>query len=135
MTSQKSWTETTLDKAVNEVVSSGLFDQPILEARPVWHIEGAILIAECRAGAARYWLVAGADSPTDIIPAHVASTAREVARHFSLKWQLAAEQLRHGTVPRPPDTAPDDLSARVMHLVKCAESLMELVEHESVWVR
>jgi hypothetical protein len=70
MTSQKTWTETTLDNAVNEVVSSGLFDQPILEARPVWHIEGAILIAECRAGATRYWLVAGADSPTDIIPKH-----------------------------------------------------------------
>ena len=101
MTSQKSWTETTLDKAVNEVVSSGLFDQPILEARPVWHIEGAILIAECRAGAARYWLVAGADSPTDIIPAHVASTAREVAQ-IGRSTRLNSS---HSSVSRMPSSA------------------------------
>ena len=134
MTSKKTWTETTLDNAIKEVINEGVFDGPMLEARPVWHITGAILIAECRAGATPYWLVAGADSPTDIVPAHVADTAREAARHFSLKWQLAAEQLRSGAALPPPGTEPDDLAARVKHLVKCAESLMELVEHEPVWV-
>jgi hypothetical protein len=134
MTSPKNWTAETLDAAVAEVISAGIFDEPMLQARPAWQIAGAILIADCQVAASRYWLIAGTDSPTDVIPAHVAGTPREAARHFSLKWQLAAEQLRAGDSVAPQQITPDDLSGRVGHLVKCAESLMELVEHDSVWV-
>jgi hypothetical protein len=133
MTADADWAKKTLESAVNEIISGGLFDDPFLQARPVWQIAGSLLIAECRAREDRYWLIAGNDSPTDLIAGETAASAREAARHFALKWQLAAEKLKAGEVSTPSNLAADDLFKKVAHLVRCAESLYELAEQTSIW--
>ena len=133
MTAEIDWAKQTLESAINEVINRGLFDDPFLQARPVWQIGGSLLIAECRAGEDHYWLIAGNDSPTDLIAGETAVSAREAARHFALKWQLAAEKLKAGEVATPPTLNADELVNKVTHLIRCAESLYELVERPSIW--
>ena len=133
MTADADWAKKTLESAINEIISGGLFDNPFLQARPVWKIDGSLLIAECRAGEDRYWLIAGNDSPTDLIAGDTAVSAREAARHFALKWQLAAEKLKAGEVATPSNLTADELVKRVAHLIRCAESLHELAQQTSIW--
>jgi len=45
-----------------------------------------------------FWVING-DLPTDFTPAHVAETAREAIKHFSLAWQLKAANLREAENP------------------------------------
>ena len=127
------WATSTLESAINEIITEGLFDDLFLQARPVWQMAGSLLIAECQAGEGRYWLIAGNDSPTDLIVREAAVSAREAARHFALKWQLAAEKLKAREVPTPANFAADGLAKKVTHLIRCAESLHELAEQTSIW--
>lgn len=133
MSEMGDWAKQTLDSAISEVIQQGLFSDPLLQARPVWQLPGALLLAECRAGSDDYWLVAGPGSPTDIIRKGAASSAREAARHFSLKWQMAAEQLSVGAVTPPGGQEGSALADRVSELVRNAESLYELVEADHFW--
>ncbi len=133
MTADADWAKKTLESAINEIISGGLFDNPFLQARPVWQIAGSLLIAECRAGEERYWLIAGSDTPTDLIAGETAVSAREAARHFALKWQLAAEQLKVGAAATPANLEADELSKKVTQLICRAESLHELSELNAIW--
>ena len=133
MTADADWAKKTLESAINEIISGGLFDNPFLQARPVWQIGGSLLIAECQAGEDRYWLIAGNDSPTDLIAGETAVSAREAARHFALKWQLAAEQLKVGAAATPANLEADELSKKVTQLICRAESLHELSELNAIW--
>ena len=133
MAESDSWTKQKLDSAIAELINAGLFGDPILQARPAWQIPGALLIAECQVGAARYWLIAGEDSPTDLITARLALNPRAAARHFAMKWQLAAEQLKGGQRQVPEGVDAEMLSQRVQNLIKCAESLAELSAQDALW--
>jgi hypothetical protein len=133
MTGEADWAKQTLESAINEIIDGGLFDDPFLQARPVWQIAGSLLIAECRAGEERYWLIAGNDSPTDLIAGETAVSAREAARHFALKWQLAAEKLQAGEVATPSTLTGDALVNKVTRLIHCAESLYELAGQTAIW--
>jgi len=133
MTGEADWAKSTLESAISEIINGGLFDDLFLQARPVWQIAGSLLIAECRAGEDRYWLIAGSNSPTDLIAGETAVSAREAARHFALKWQLAAEKLKAGEVATPSTVAADELAEKVASLIRCAESLYELAEQTLIW--
>ena len=133
MTEIDDWTKQTLDAALSEVIQQGLFPHPLLQARPVWQLPGALLLAECRAGSEDYWLVAGPGSPTDLITKEAASSAGDAAKHFSLKWQLAAEQLSAGIDASPESQQDNVLAKRVSELVRNAESLHELAEADHFW--
>lgn len=39
-----------------------------------------------------YWVISG-DVPADVLPASVATSAREAIKHFSLSWQLRASNI------------------------------------------
>jgi hypothetical protein len=68
-----------------------------------------------------------------LIAGDTAVSAREAARHFALKWQLAAEKLKAGEVATPSNLTADELVKRVAHLIRCAESLHELAQQTSIW--
>jgi hypothetical protein len=70
------------------------------------------------------WAISG-DLPSDHSAIDVAPTAREAVRHFSLKWQLQAENLLQ---------APDETQhefARI--LIGRSEGLYELYQNEKLW--
>ena len=88
----KSWIDTCIAEAVSELSGQGLMAGIMIEAKPAWVLPHRILIGKLRdpgAWSDFYWFVCG-EVPTDCLPSSVASSPRDVARHFSLKWQLDA---------------------------------------------
>lgn len=70
------------------------------------------------------WAISG-DLPTDHSNFDVAPTARDAIRHFSLKWQLQAENLLKGEDKTQHNFA--------QILVGRAEGLYELHQNEKLW--
>jgi hypothetical protein len=115
------WLREQLDGAVDEIMASGIVKDQIAEARPVWSIANKVLIGQVRVASepkSFIWVICG-DYPTDCLPASAAPTARDVARHFSLKWQM--------------DAARQTDAAAMTLLMDKAEELYDIVEEDSLW--
>jgi hypothetical protein len=71
---------------------------------------------------------------TDHIAGSVAATPRDVARHFSLKWQMDAERLfqiaRRKDVPA---NAGKQIETYAGRIILCAERLYDLASREDIW--
>jgi hypothetical protein len=72
----------------------------------------------------RYWVLCG-DLPTDHSRLDVAPNARDALKHFSLKWQLQADNLL-----KAEDKAQNDFAQL---LIGRAEGLYQLCENENLW--
>lgn len=115
----KAWVRDTLDRTVKELTTRGLFESVVVEAKPAWVFPGQILIGKIRGQGNElgfYWFIGG-NLPTDCIASSVASTPRDAARHFSLKWQLEASKA----------------GADGEELARQAEGLYELADEQSLW--
>jgi len=115
----QAWVKKQLEQAVNRLMEDGLVKTLLVEAKPAWAFPFQILIGKIREreqSEEYHWFICG-DLPTDHVPSSQASSAREVARHFSLKWQLDAAR------QDPLDQG----------LVEKAEALYELVNEDSLW--
>ena len=74
-----------------------------------------------------YWVMSG-DLPIDYVDVSVAETAREAVRHFSMMWQLKAENLIKSGATK------DATQAKFAQLlVARAESLYKIQEDENLW--
>jgi hypothetical protein len=84
-----------------------------------------------------YWVISGIDIPTDHIESSLANTARDAARHFSLKWQLQGSRLGGlDTMGGGGETADDVDWSQVAHRLQAqAEGLYALVEKDEIWVQ
>lgn len=74
-----------------------------------------------------YWVMSG-DLPSDFVEASVAPNAREALRHFSMMWQMKAENLKQSGVTSDPTQA--QFAAL---LISRAESLYKLYNDEKMW--
>ncbi len=74
-----------------------------------------------------YWVMSG-DLPSDMVDVNVAKTAREAVRHFSMTWQLKAENLiRSGA-------AHDEIQAKYANLlISRAQSLYQMQSDDKLW--
>ncbi len=72
----------------------------------------------------KFWVICG-DLPTDHSSVEVAPDARDAVRHFSLKWQMQAENLLQSK------KAEQDNFAQI--LIGRADGLYKLYENESLW--
>ena len=109
-----------LGDALSELRTSGIIEENIMEARPAWVLPFQIVIGQSRVSSndTTFIWVIGGKVPTDCLPSNAAKTAREAARHFSLKWQLDAERLD---------------GAESTALVRTAEFLYSIVDNEDYW--
>ncbi|RYV01562.1 DUF4826 domain-containing protein [Shewanella sp. OPT22] len=74
-----------------------------------------------------YWVMSG-DLPSDMVDVNVAKTAREAVRHFSMTWQLKAENLIRSGVTR------DATQAKYADLlISRAQSLYQMQEDDKLW--
>lgn len=129
------WARKVFSSAVDEILTSGVFQGARVEARIVWSLNNAVLIGQIRENidkAGFRWVIAGDDVPLDHVQGDVAETPREALRHFCLKWQLGAEKV-HEASQNDPDTG-EQYRARADKLAKQAEDLYELVESDTLWV-
>ncbi len=72
------------------------------------------------------WIISG-EVPTDHVATTAAATAREAIRHFSMKWQLKAEQLRGEAQGNPTK------ESYVNKLVQSAEGIYPFYENDQLW--
>ena len=115
------WIRDTLDAAVEVSTKVGVIEDALVEARPIWSLPQKVMIGQIREANDRTtftWVICG-DYPTDHIGSAAAATARDAARHFSLKWQLDAAK----------HTDPSFASK----LTDWAEELYDIVENDSLW--
>lgn len=112
------WGKERLSVAVDELSDQGVVSTPFVEARIAWMLPQQLFIAELRESSTSppaLWVIGG-DVPADHLDVLLADSPRDAARHFGLKWQLAA--------------ARDDSSN---HLVEKAELLLALVQADDAW--
>ena len=130
----EAWGRTELDKAVREILNTGIFQAARVEAGIVWMLPGAVLIGQVRENidkSAFRWIITGPDVPLDHVQGNVAENARDALKHFCLKWQLGAEKVREASV-NDPDTG-DHYRAKADQLAKQAEDLYEIAEADQFW--
>ena len=113
------WTAQSLAAAVQELLDRGITDDPLVEAKPAWVLPFQILIGKFREQGDEpsfWWFISG-DFPTDHVDFSVASSAREAARYFALRWQIrAANDAEAGN-----------------KLAERAEALYQLTEDDRFW--
>ena len=130
------WAKNRLTDAVNEIMTCGLFEGATVEARLEWMLPNKIVIGRVRdtgPGHREYWLIAG-ELPTDCINAELCATPREAAKHFALKWQVGAEQIRDPELRKAQGLNQEkDWEAESNKLASVAESLYQVVEADKVW--
>ncbi len=86
------WTKARLTEAIDELSNKGIIETPFVEARLAWTLPQQFFIAELRENStspSALWLIGGAEIPCDHVDTALASTPRDAARHFGMKWQLA----------------------------------------------
>lgn len=74
-----------------------------------------------------YWVMSG-DLPSDYVDVSVAQTARDAMRHFSMMWQMKAENLHRSGVTKEKTQA--DFANL---LVSRAEDLYKMANDEKIW--
>ncbi|MCF1426607.1 MAG: DUF4826 family protein [Shewanella sp.] len=128
---QQQWVREQFQKANKFLAEKGVIPGKVLTDKSrylvpflaVWKVEAS------QPKKQQYWVISG-DLPTDYVPADVAPTARDAIKHFSLTWQLKAENLIQSGVVRDPT------QARFANLlVARAQSLYEMQEDEKLWAQ
>jgi hypothetical protein len=134
----KIWIKSQLDAAVQKLIKHGTVDSLIIEAKPAWVLPFQILIGKIRDQGHPdefEWFICG-EVPLDYLESTVASTPREAARHFAMKWQLGAVRYEELTDQESPgDAAETSRKDAVEQLVEKAEELYALADDERLWLQ
>lgn len=127
---ENQWVRQSFQKANAYLASKGILPQGVRQADSrilpplvgIWRIK-----AKENNKVADYWVVTG-NLPADHVALSTAPSARDALRHFSLQWQLQAENIAQG--PGRADKMQMDF-ARL--LVDRAEGLYRLYADEKLW--
>lgn len=130
----QAWVKQRFDVAVRELIDKGVFGSLLVEAKPAWVWPFQVLIGKVREhGSSKKfkWLICG-EVPTDFMDSATASTPREAARYFAMKWQLEAARQKDlagqdSMGPAPQSHEPGS------QLVDQAEALYELADDAVLW--
>lgn len=133
----RAWFKALLDETVQHMLKSGVLASVAIEASPVWMLPGQILISKIWPVAEKskfIWAISGDAVITDHVPGNVAVNPRDVARHFSLKWQMDAEQvLQRAEQPSLTEPVRNSMREHANHIVSGAELLYSLSERQEGW--
>jgi len=130
----QSWVKQRFDVAVRELINKGIYESLLIEAKPAWVWPFQVLIGKVRErGSSKTfeWLICG-EVPTDFVVSTAASTPREAARYFAMKWQL--EAARQQDLPHQETMGQVAESHQAgSQLAEQAETLYELANDASLW--
>lgn len=125
---ESQWAREQFQKANRFLAEKGIIPNKVLVAESRYFAPYVAVwkIATTRPSKTVYWVISG-DLPTDLVAADVAKDAREVLRHFSLAWQLKAENLIQNGLR---DNTQKQYAGL---LISRAESLFAMYQDEKVW--
>ena len=133
----KAWYTKLLYAVVREMIKIGAVSGTAAEARPVWISPHKVLIAKVWEASQKsnfIWTISGEAVITDHIAGNVATTPRDAARHFSLKWQMDADRLLVLAKNRQPvENTEEHMEAYTDKLIQYAEYLYEMASRDEVW--
>lgn len=134
----KNWFKPLLDAVVQDMLKRNAVAGTAVEASPAWAFPNKILIAKVWGMGQKtrfIWTISGEGVITDYIAGNMATTPRDAARHFALKWQMDADRLLAvGKSKGPSGDARLQMGNYSNKLVKDAESLYELTERDEIWL-
>lgn len=126
-----------LDDLVKKMIKIGAVSGVAIDAAPVWGAENQLLIAKIwdTANKSQFiWAITGESAVTDHIPGSLAVTPRDVARHFSYKWQMDADRLAEmANADSQKSSTKAGIEAQSRKIIQLAESLYALTERDEVW--
>ena len=133
----EAWYKSLLDQVVQEMIRLKAVTGVAVQAAPVWMVPHEILIAKVWSINNErdfVWSVSVDRLIADYIAGSLAAIPREVARHFSLKWQMDADRLlsrEHSKLAvEKQDARMQDFSNK---LIRHAETLYEMANRDDVW--
>jgi len=133
----KAWYKELLDAVVKEMIRGGVVAGAAVEATPVWAAPEQVLIAKVWPVSQKrnfIWAITGSGAITDHLAGSMATTPRDVAKHFSLKWQMDAERLLNLAKSRTPDAnTRANVEAYANKMIHSAETLYGLVSRDEIW--
>jgi len=133
----KAWYTKLLYAVVREMIKIGAVSGTAAEARPVWISPYKVLIAKVWEASQKshfIWTISGEAVITDHIAGNVATTPREAAKHFSLKWQMDADQLLALAKNRSPaENTEANMEGYTDKLIQYAEYLYDMAGRDDVW--
>ena len=102
-------------------------------AKAYWALPGRICIGQVwpkHDSSQAYWVISG-DVTTDHLAVSAATSARDAARHFALRWQLHSAQLMQGLK----DETDSEIDWQKIggELAGKAENLYNLVADDEIW--
>lgn len=120
------WVNKTLSKSVQSLAAKGVVESQLVEAKPSWVLPFTIMIGKIRESTthARFLWFANSNELVHFAGEQVASTPREAARYFAMKWQIDSQKLQD-------DPTVDNVLAD--SLAEQSRSLLELVDADSLW--
>ena len=133
----RAWFKAELDKVVDRMIKEKAVTGVAIDAAPMWAVPNQVLIARVWSAAQKsqfIWTISGPGVITDHIRGSMAVGPKEAARHFSLKWQVDAENLQKSADnPSMKETVRAELKNQASKLVSDAEALFDLTMRDEIW--
>ncbi len=133
----RTWYTDLLDKVVKEMIDIKAVTGTAVQASPVWMVPNELLMAKVWGVAKEHefvWTLSIDKLIADYVSGSLATSPREVARHFSMKWQLDADRLLNHPQAKGPDDKPDKKMQEFSNkLIQYAEVLYDLANRDEVW--
>lgn len=133
----KAWYKELLETTVKQMIDIQAITGAAVEGNPVWMAPTQVLIAKVWPASQKrnfIWTISGEGAVTDHIAGSMATNPRDVARHFSFKWQMDADRLLElAKKAEASEEAEAEIRVQCNRLIQCAESLYELVSRDDGW--
>jgi hypothetical protein len=133
----KSWYTKLLDNVVKEMIRLEAVTGAAVQANPVWMVPNEMLIAKVWGidnESDFIWTMSVDKLISDYIAGSLAATPRDVARHFSMKWQMDADRLVNFEQSKTSgDKDVNRMKAYANKLIQYAETLYDLADRDEVW--
>jgi len=137
MTESTPWFKPMLDELIKEMIRIGAVSGVAIDAVPVWGAEDQLLIAKIwdTANKSQFiWAITGELAVRDHIPGSMAVNPRDVARHFSYKWQMDADRLAEMANSNSQiANTKENIEAQSRKIIQLAESLYAMTEQDDPW--
>ena len=133
----KSWYTGLLDKVVKEMISLEAVNGVAVQAAPMWMMPKEMLVAKVWAVGYEQdfvWTLSIDKFIADYIAGSLATTPREAAKHFALKWQMDAERLTTFSQSKKADAKTrKKVKKSSAKLIRYAEQLYDLTNRDDAW--
>ena len=135
--SPESWYKPLLDKVVAEMIRLKAVTGVAVQANPVWMLPEEILMAKVWSVGHEndfVWTISVDKFIADYVAGSLAESPRDVAKHFSLKWQMDADRILANENKKSPIENPDEKMRNYSkQLIQYAETLYDLASRDEAW--